>query len=175
MPPHEFLRDFECPSGILEYEEDSPRIHSSDDVFCSDAHIVEEEKAASRRSTVRFSVVEIREFDRVIGDHPDTREGLSLSIGWDYSERDAVSLDEYEGDREYQPRRSKNDLKLTPRMKRKVMKRGFGVSKDEIEKAERKVEQKQRRRERRMKMHPFVVRTEDALRLATRKVKRLSV
>ena len=32
--------------------------------------------------SVQFSDVSIREFERILGDHPGTREGLSLAIGW---------------------------------------------------------------------------------------------
>ena len=33
-------------------------------------------------SSVQFSEVSIREFERILGNHPGTREGLSLAIGW---------------------------------------------------------------------------------------------
>merc|ERR1712032_778697 len=68
------------------------------------------EKSRRRNSKVNFSNILIREYDIVIGDHPCCTMGCPLSLGWEYSDRKAVTtIDEYEANRP--PRRSRNNLK----------------------------------------------------------------
>ena len=48
-------------------------------------------------STVSFKAVEIREYDRAIGDNPSCSSGPPISLDWNYSENPAVCINEYEG------------------------------------------------------------------------------
>jgi hypothetical protein len=45
---------------------------------------------------VSFGAVHVREYERVPGIDPEIRFGVSLSIGWDFVERQAVDIDTYE-------------------------------------------------------------------------------
>mmetsp|Transcript_24778 Transcript_24778/g.40541 ORF Transcript_24778/g.40541 Transcript_24778/m.40541 type:complete len:253 (-) Transcript_24778:83-841(-) len=59
---------------------------------------------SSRRSTnsllsassVSFGSIEIRDYERIAGDHPDTNIGVPLAIGWAFKERGAMPVDKYE-------------------------------------------------------------------------------
>lgn len=50
-----------------------------------------------RRSTITFDRVNIREYERVLGDNPSVTSGPPLSIGWRYSPSTLdISIDDYE-------------------------------------------------------------------------------
>jgi predicted DNA-binding protein (UPF0251 family) len=50
-------------------------------------------------SKLQWGQVHVREYVRVVGDHPDVRLGPPLSIGWEYCECPGQSLDEFESER----------------------------------------------------------------------------
>ena len=52
-----------------------------------------------RGSKVQFGTVEIRDYKRILGDHPCVSIGPPLSIDWDYEENKPQDVDEYEFDR----------------------------------------------------------------------------
>ena len=52
-----------------------------------------------RGSKVQFGTVEIRDYKRILGDHPCVSIGPPLSIDWDYKENEPRDVDEYEFDR----------------------------------------------------------------------------
>eukprot|EP00567_Pseudictyota_dubia_P013195 CAMPEP_0197437168 /NCGR_PEP_ID=MMETSP1175-20131217/4456_1 /TAXON_ID=1003142 /ORGANISM="Triceratium dubium, Strain CCMP147" /LENGTH=190 /DNA_ID=CAMNT_0042966617 /DNA_START=260 /DNA_END=832 /DNA_ORIENTATION=- len=180
MAPRALLPGFEHISGLLEFEENSPRLRRADHFTQTGAHVKQEELDLASTSSVQFSVVEVIQFNRSIDDHPDTKRDKSLAIGSDCSEREVLSLDEYEHKRflrrqqwqqPQQPRRPKNDRRgLTPWMKQRVRKGSCALD-DNVKQAEKKEEQTQRRKERRAKIHPFVMRTEDSFRLATKRIR----
>ena len=54
-------------------------------------------RTALRRSTITFGQVNIREYERVLGDNPSVTSGPPLSIGWRYSPSTLnMSIDDYE-------------------------------------------------------------------------------
>ena len=52
-----------------------------------------------RSSKVQFGTVEIRDYKRILGDHPCVSIGPPLSIDWDYEENEPQDVDDYEFDR----------------------------------------------------------------------------
>ncbi|CAB9499836.1 expressed unknown protein [Seminavis robusta] len=60
---------------------------------------------------IQFSVVEIREFERVVGDNPSCSSGVPVSIGWNHGKTFKMDLEDFEKARP--PRRSQMDLVLT--------------------------------------------------------------
>jgi hypothetical protein len=49
-------------------------------------------------SKLQWGEVHVREYARVVGDHPEVRLGPPLSIGWAYCDRLSQSLDEFESE-----------------------------------------------------------------------------
>jgi len=51
-----------------------------------------------RNSKVKFSTIEVRQYERILGDNPGVSHGPPLSIGWEYYEERTicVPVDEYE-------------------------------------------------------------------------------
>ena len=69
---------------------------------CSDNSIRSEH---STTSVVSFQSVQIREYERIAGDHPDVTDHLKgppLSIGWRHSEIVSIPIDSYESTRQKQ-------------------------------------------------------------------------
>jgi hypothetical protein len=118
---------------------------------------------SSRRSTsslfsassVSFGSIEIRDYERIAGDHPETSLGVPLSIGWAFKQRRAVPLERYEQDklkaylegndvkrisRAHHGGTSANVKRLGAMTRKKMLHEEFGVPFDEIRRAERSVE-----------------------------------
>lgn len=91
---------------------------------------------------VRFSNVETREYERIVGDHDDLL-GPPLAIGWSYNVHDAVDLDKYEEDRA-NTRKPEYELILTPNGRRHLLMNEFGISADLITQAERMLAEQRR-------------------------------
>eukprot|EP00568_Trieres_chinensis_P003208 CAMPEP_0183296572 /NCGR_PEP_ID=MMETSP0160_2-20130417/4064_1 /TAXON_ID=2839 ORGANISM="Odontella Sinensis, Strain Grunow 1884" /NCGR_SAMPLE_ID=MMETSP0160_2 /ASSEMBLY_ACC=CAM_ASM_000250 /LENGTH=185 /DNA_ID=CAMNT_0025458195 /DNA_START=183 /DNA_END=740 /DNA_ORIENTATION=+ len=90
----------------------------------------------TRKKTVRFSLIEVRAYDRVVGDQTDLI-GPPLSIGWHYEELDPMPVQQYEENRT----REKGDwgLLLTPTDRRQVLIDDWGYTSDDLSKEERKL------------------------------------
>jgi len=95
--------------------------------------------------TVRFSNVETREYERVVGDQDDLL-GPPLAIGWSYNVHDAVDVDAYEEDR-IENRKPHYELILTPNGRRHLLMNEFGFTADNITQAERSLAEKRRTNE----------------------------
>ena len=72
------------------------------------------------RQHVTFSNVQIREYSRILGDHPCCPSGLPLALGWDTEREDSFRLEEYEKKR-HPTRRSKEDLRLGCQDRREIL------------------------------------------------------
>jgi len=88
----------------------------------------------SATKKVGFGSVEVRSYPVVIGDHPMCEMGCPLSLGWEYSERKPVPVDEYEGTRA--PRRDRESLRTTCEERRQFL---SDFSDNEVKRAERKL------------------------------------
>jgi hypothetical protein len=90
--PHHI--DFESESG------DSSHFRSSN--FSSPKYgasiLVSNQTSKRRSSKIQFSTVEVRQYERVLGDNPGVSSGPPVSIGWKHFEDRTVVLpiDEYE-------------------------------------------------------------------------------
>ena len=66
-----------------------------------------QEGEIKKTKCVFFAFVQIREYQRILGDHPCVSSGPPISLGWEVETDELFSLDMYE-QRRY--RRSRNDL-----------------------------------------------------------------
>ena len=71
---------------------------------------------------ISFDVVEIREYNRILADHPATSNGPPIGLGWNYSPEDTliIDLETYES---YQSdtRRSKRQLVIPSEMRQDML------------------------------------------------------
>jgi hypothetical protein len=107
------------------------------EMFSSDlsAHSTVTVDSASKTTKVGFSSIEIREYERVVGDHPDTRVGPPMAIGWAFYEHESVSLDEYESSRQ-----KKGTRRMSSITRKNILKNVFEIPEEEIRNAEKEVQ-----------------------------------
>jgi hypothetical protein len=93
--------------------------------------------SSSKTSRVSFSYIEVREYERIVGDHPETKVGPPIAIGWGYVEKEVSCLDDFEDDR---AKTRKGIRKLTSITRKNILKNEFQVSEEEIRSAEKEVQ-----------------------------------
>jgi hypothetical protein len=96
------------------------------------------------RLTVSFQSIEIREFNRIVGDHPDvTNGGPPLTIGWDYVQQPALRLEDYEKGKNERPSFVR---RLSSGRRRDLLRIDFQIPLEEILMAEEQVQRVKKQR-----------------------------
>ena len=101
------------------------------------SHESEEQKVDPReRYPVRFKTIEVREYERIVGDNPSCSKGPPISIGWEYTLRPHYPINDYEhlvrG-----PRRTKKEFHLSADRRTHLLVNEWNCSEDDIRKARR--------------------------------------
>ena len=96
----------------------------------------------SDKKGVSFGSIQVREYNRIVGDHPDVQVGPPLSLSWEYTSKEPVSVDEYETTR---PQRRAN-LRLSSITRKNLLHEVFEIPEEEIRQAEKEVQRIQKRR-----------------------------
>ena len=86
------------------------------------------------RRRVSFGPIHVREFERIVGDHPDVKVGVPLGIWWGYHERHPVSIDKYEADKH-----RKDNLRMSSITRKNLLHNVFGIPEEELRAAEKEV------------------------------------
>lgn len=131
------------------------------------------ETPSRRRSTkVKFSTIEIRKYNKVLGDNPACSSGAPTQLDWDYSVLPTKTIDDYEENR--LPRRRRVHLALTPITRRNSMHYHFGYSHEEIDEAAEAIKKikKQRQSTKKLKSNGHKERTQEVVQNVTRRIKR---
>jgi len=116
---------------------------------------------------VRFREVEVREYNRVIGDNPSVTTGPAISLGWSYNVADRMTINEYE-----RTRKITGQVRPIRRIDREEMLRDLGFSRSEIADAVRGIIRT--KNQRRQTYHNLkVARMEEAVESAVKTVKRV--
>lgn len=121
------------------------------------------------RRSVTFGVVNIREYDLTLGDHPDCSFGPPMSLDWCYEEVYESELEYYETHRE--PRRKPYQMIQNYFRRKNILMACAGFSERDLKKATREVERCKFKRAITKKFLP-AWKVEDALQSAARKTKR---
>lgn len=100
-------------------------------------------RSSERKSRIRFSTIETRQFNRTLGDNPACRHGPPVCLDWDYVDAESVSIDEYEAKC---VRRPENELYLSTFIRRRMMSVEFGYTIPELEQAEKSIKKIQKSR-----------------------------
>merc|ERR1712157_440437 len=99
------------------------------------------------RRSVSFGPIHVRQYERIVGDHPDTRVGVPLSIGWGYFEDDnypdEVSIERYESDRI-----RKGKIRMSSITRKNLLLNVFGLPEKEVLQAEKRSKKLRKERER---------------------------
>mmetsp|Transcript_21735 Transcript_21735/g.51003 ORF Transcript_21735/g.51003 Transcript_21735/m.51003 type:complete len:263 (+) Transcript_21735:311-1099(+) len=96
-----------------------------------------ESKRSEERRDVRmkFKNIEIREYERTIGDNPSCSSGPPISIGWKYVPAKVLPLDVYEKSRP--PRRSNIEMILPRDLRQRMLRKEWDVTQSQIASAVR--------------------------------------
>ena len=115
---------------------------------------------------VSFGGIHIREYERIVGDHPDTRIGVPLAIGWGFHEHQAMPLDKYESERV-----PKGNLRMSSITRKNILHNVFGIPEEELRSAEKEVQKIKKSRERSKKQSNLSAKSESAIKGLRRKLK----
>mmetsp|Transcript_33279 Transcript_33279/g.80487 ORF Transcript_33279/g.80487 Transcript_33279/m.80487 type:complete len:448 (+) Transcript_33279:115-1458(+) len=111
--------------------------------------------SAKIRRNVSFNSVDIREYDRTIGDNPSCRSGPPMSLDWSYSKNYEKKLDEYELERSSERVNSLRKLHVNKWKRRNMLTYQWGHTEDEMKEARRNTKKMQRQRSMTKTMMPM--------------------
>lgn len=110
-------------SNFSDISDDTASTISSDELSIS-----------SSSPRVSFGAIHVREFERVIGDHPECKIGVPISLGWGYHQTEPVSIEQYENDQV-----SKFKGRMSSITRKNILHNVYGYSEEEIRRAEKEV------------------------------------
>jgi hypothetical protein len=99
---------------------------------------------ANGKRTVSFGKLEAREYNIALSDNPSVSCGPAIQLGWDFTECPAQHVEDYEESRE--PRRTLPQLVLSNKVRRYLLLKKAGYSKNEIREAVTEIERVKRGR-----------------------------
>jgi hypothetical protein len=134
----------------------------------ADATVVTEASdASSDMLRVSFGEIQVREFERIVGDHPETRIGVPLTIGWAFHEKQPVSIERYEADR-----LPKGNLRMSSITRKNILHNVFGIPEEELRAAEKEVQKIKKGRNHSLKQSKIGAKTESGMKSIRRKVRK---
>mmetsp|Transcript_23699 Transcript_23699/g.51279 ORF Transcript_23699/g.51279 Transcript_23699/m.51279 type:complete len:457 (-) Transcript_23699:49-1419(-) len=98
------------------------------------------------RRNVSFHSVNVRQYDRTVGDNPSCRSGPPLSLDWGYKKENAKCLDEYELERSTSRAKSLSKLHVNKYKRRNLLAFQWGHSEAEMKEARLSTKKLQRQR-----------------------------
>jgi len=134
------------------------------DLVKSDASV---ESNKSKKS-VTFASVRVREYNRIIGDHPDVKVGPPISIGWEYEEKPEQCLEEFEASKP----ETKRYLRLSSITRKNMLLNVYGFTEEEIRSSEKEVQKIRRKREQSISQGKTGAIVESAMQSARRRLRR---
>mmetsp|Transcript_11415 Transcript_11415/g.26481 ORF Transcript_11415/g.26481 Transcript_11415/m.26481 type:complete len:171 (-) Transcript_11415:522-1034(-) len=96
------------------------------------AQALEKHDSFLRKKRVSFADVQVREYSRTVGDHPNVVGGLPLSIDWKHAGNTTIDIDQYECQRQGE-RQGCKKMNTTDRI---CLLRFFGFSEKDLRNAE---------------------------------------
>jgi hypothetical protein len=121
----------------------------------------------SPKKSVSFDSVTVREYNRVIGDHPEVKVGPPVSLGWEYLQLPEQSLEEY-----HESKPERRSLRLSSITRKNLLLNVFGYSEEEIRAAEKEVQVIRKKREQSRKQGKAGIVVESAMQSARRRFRR---
>ncbi len=120
-----------------------------------------------KKTRVKFSTVAIREYNRIVGDHPDCKVGPPMSISWEFAELPVQGVDEFESNH-----KRRRNIRLTSITRKNMLHHVFGIPESEIRLAEKEVQKILKQRDNSVKQTKVEERAEAFLQSAKRKLRR---
>jgi len=102
-------------------------------------------KNARQERSVSFGPIHVRYYERIVGDHPDTRVGVPLALGWAYYEdekdADGIPIERYECDRIH-----RGKIRMSSITRKNILLNVFEVPLEDIVEAEKRSKKLQKER-----------------------------
>lgn len=133
---------------------------------------LKKESTLKRESSVRFDRIELREFDRTIGDNPSVSCGIPIGLDWKYKSTTSTNLDEYEESR-LANRRPKQQLALAPEKRQEMLLKDWGVTFRELHQMASATDNIKKQRFESAMQTPAKARVEEVLETTKRRVSRV--
>ena len=137
--------------------------------------ISDDSSVSSQGSSVSFGVVQVREFERIVGDHPCVSDqGPPLSLGWGYYD-DGVEtpVDSFEMTHGPYPFKQKDFQPLNAEVRRIILQHFFDVSCTEIYEAQKEVERTRKQRSNTLQQRgTYGGKIQDVFQLTTQRLRR---
>lgn len=130
---------------------------------------IEETRPKKHLSDVSFASVQIREYDQTIGDNPSVSYGPPISLDWDYTQLESVTLEHYEAHRG--PRRTLRQMCMNYYTRRNVLTFKWGYPEEQVKMASKQADKCKRERAVTKYFLPYA-KVEDFVSSAGRKAKR---
>ena len=161
--------DTEC-----DYDENDIPYHDSEVGILHDTTpqgVLKSNNNAKKDRSVSFGPIHIRQYERIIGDHPDTKVGVPLSIGWSYYEDErypnGISIERYECDKIH-----KRTIRMSSITRRNILVNVFGVSEKEIRSAEKRSKKFRKEREKIKMLEQGTTQTQATIKRIGNKIKK---
>jgi len=127
-----------------------------------------------KERSVSFGLVHVRQYERIVGDHPETKVGVPLSLGWAYNEDDrhpdGIPIDCYECDRI-----RKVHVRMSSITRKNMLMHVFGVPKEEILIAEERSTNLRKQREKSRRQLQVANQTNDTFKKLGKKIKKRGI
>lgn len=139
-----------------------------------DAAVITVEKPKSTKPRVKFTNIEIRKYNRILGDNPACLSGPPLQLDWTYgNDTDDIvrkTIDDYESDR--LPRRTRRQLVMTTITRRNMMVYHFGCSHHDVDEATRGIKKIRKQRQKTKSLTPAEEKRQEIAEFIAKKVKK---
>ena len=135
-----------------------PFSNSSDIALLSESSMDLSSKGSKKMDrTVSFTSVDVREYDRTVGENPSCRSGPPLSLDWSYAKKyeKPKSLDEYETEREGERVQSMQKLHVNKYRRKNLLSFNWDKSEEEMKSARKETKKIQRQRSLTLMMLPL--------------------
>jgi hypothetical protein len=124
---------------------------------------------SSSKKAVSFGMIQIREYNRVVGDNPAVSDGPPMSIGWEFVQKEAVPVHVYE---KRKCLRRTSNLRMGNFTRKSILREECGFSWEEIRTAEKRARKIQRQRRQTIQRGETATAIECAMESAKRKMQR---
>lgn len=121
------------------------------------------------KKSVSFGVVSVREYNRIVGEHPETKVGPPIALGHEFVENPTIHIDEFENSKP----ESKRSLRMSSITRKNLLLNVWGYSEEEVRSAEKEVQKIRKQRDLSVNQGKVVTVVDNAVTTTKRKLRRI--
>lgn len=119
------------------------------------------------KKSVSFGTVSVREFNRIVGEHPETKVGPPIALGNEFVENPTIHIDEFENSKP----EAKRSLRMSSITRKNLLLNVWGYTENEVRAAEKEVQKIRKQRD--LNKGPVVSAVDSAVLTTKRKFRRI--